>query len=557
MDTINIKLNDAPEREYPVGIPVSALLTTPKDDAGLPYIAALVNNDVVSLSYPLTVRSHVVPLTAANPHGWRVYRRSLCFLLAKAVRDLFPNADFSLEHSFGLGLYCTFSNVAGNGDGITVKQLGELDKRMRELIKRDLPIDRRKISYSDAVAELTESEQIDKLNLLKYRNPPRVVVHWCDGFYDLAHGPLVPGTGVLSEFSLIHYTPGFVLQTPDRTTPAVVPKFEDQPHLFQIFQEHKEWGRILGVSTVGRLNELIANGEIEGFIRTEEALHEKKLAGIADQISAHKGEIKVVLVAGPSSAGKTTFAKRLATHLRVNGLRPVTVSTDDYFVGAERNPVGDDGQPDYEHVEAVDLELFNADLFALTEGHGIELPKFNFETKKREYRGDTLQIGDEQILIVEGIHGLNPRLTEMIPPEREFKIYISALTQLSVDSNNRISTTDNRLIRRMVRDSQFRGHSALETLQMWPMVRRGENRWIFPYQGEANVTFNSALDYELAVLKPCVEPLLMTVKPTDREYAEARRLSEFLLSFLSIADTLVPPNSILREYIGGSSLHYS
>lgn len=556
MNSVAINLNGKAHQTV-AGTPVSSLLSVSTDDEGLPYIAALVNNDVVSLSYPLSVNSDLVPLTAANPHGWRVYRRSLSFLLAKVVRDLFPDADFSLAHSFGPGLYCSFSSADKNTDGITQEQLSEIDKRMRELVARDLPIERNKISYSDAVKELTEYGQIDTLNLLRYRNPPRVVVHWCDGFYDLAHGPLVPATGVLSVFKLIHYKLGFVLQTPSQSEPAVVPAFEDQPHLFQIFKEHKEWGRILGVNTVGRLNELVANSKVQSFIRTEEALHEKKLSGIADRIASRRKEIKLLLVAGPSCAGKTTFAKRLATHLRVNGLSPVTVSTDNYFVGAGRNPMDEDGHPDYEHVEAVDLELFNSDLLALTEGKEIRLPKFNFETKERNYRGNTLRLNEEEILIIEGIHGLNPRLTEMIPSERKYKIYISALTQLGVDANNRISTTDNRLIRRMVRDWQFRGHSAIDTLRMWAMVRRGENRWIFPFQKEADATFNSALDYELAVLKTFVEPLLMTVKPTDPEYAESRRLSEFLLSFLRITDSLVPLNSILREYIGGSSLNYS
>jgi uridine kinase len=484
-----------------------------------------------------------------------VYRRSLCFLLAKSVRDLFPDSRFSVEHSFGLGLYCSF-NAEGSADGITGAQLDRVAGRMRELIAADLPIERRKISYADAVREFRESGQRDKLYLLQHRNPPRVVVHWCDGFSDLAHGPLAPATGVLERFELLHYEPGFVLHLPDRTDPHTLPPFEDQPNLFAIFKEHKEWGRILGVNTVGRLNETISDGKIDHFIQTAEALHEKKLASIAACIAGGKRSPRVILIAGPSCAGKTTFAKRLTVHLTVNGLRPVTVAMDNYFVGAERNPVDEDGNPDYEHIEAVDVELFNRHLVRLIGGEEVELPHFNFETKQREYRGEHCRVGENQILIVEGIHGLNPRLTHMVPRDQKFRIYVSALTQLSVDSNNRVSTTDDRLMRRIIRDCAYRGHSTLETLRLWPSVRRGEKRWIFPFQREADATFNSALDYELAVLKPLVEPLLMQVKPMDPEYAEARRLSEFLLNFLAVSPTAVPGTSILREYIGGSTFRY-
>jgi uridine kinase len=538
------------------GTPVGALCPAEASADGLPPIAALVNNDVSSLSYPLTVRSEVQFLTLASSDGWRVYRRSLCFLLAKAVRDLFPKAEFRVEHSFGMGLYCSFRDAGAEEDGILPDVLKRLEAHMRQLADLDLPIERRKVAFTDAVRQFEASGQTERLNLLKFRNPPRIVIHWCEGFSDLSHGPLVPRTGVLKVFQLLHYRSGFVLQLPEREAPTRLDAFEDQPHLFQIFQEHKRWGRILGVSTVGRLNEIVSGGEIEEFIRTAEALHEKKLGQIADRIAEASRRVRVVLIAGPSSAGKTTFAKRLCTHLQVNGLRPVTLSTDDYFVGEDRNPLGEDGQPDYEHVEAVDLELFNEQLLKLASGQEVQLPRFNFSTKSREYRGEKLRIGEDQILVIEGIHGLNPRLTHMLPAETKFRVYISALTQLSVDANNRISTTDNRLMRRIVRDHRYRGHSALQTLRLWPKVRTGEKRWIFPFQREADATFNSALDYELAVLKPVVEPLLMQVKPSHGEYAEARRLTEFLLNFVPCPATSVPRHSILREYIGGSSFRY-
>lgn len=556
MNTVNVTLQDGQRVSCPLGTPVSDLLSSRTDDSGLDYVGALVNNDVASLSYPLTVNSSVLFLTMADAHGWRVYRRSLCFLAAKAVRQLFPDSRFMVEHSFGLGLYCSFSSDGASPRGITKEQLSALHDLMRNMVDADLKIERRKVSFTDAVRHFEESGQSDKLNLLKYRNPPRVVIHWCGDFSDLAHGPLVPSTGVLTAFELLHYPPGFVLHLPEREDPTRIPPFEDQPHLFTIFQEHKEWGRILGVSTVGNLNAIIAAREFAEFTRTAEALHEKKLACIADQIAESRERTKLVLIAGPSSSGKTTLAKRLMTHLRVNGIRPVTIATDNYFVGVGRNPRDEDGNPDYEHLEAVDLDLFNDQLSRIVEGEEVELPYFNFLTKQREFRGQKLQIDEDQIVLIEGIHGLNPKLTHMVAAERKFKIYISALTQLNVDSHNRVSTTDNRLMRRLVRDHKFRGHSALDTLQLWPSVRRGEKRWIFPFQKEADATFNSALDYELAVLKPLVESLLMQVKPYHEEYAEARRLTEFLLHFLAAPDAPVPGNSILREYIGGSSLTY-
>jgi uridine kinase len=490
----------------------------------------------------------------ADPHGWRVYRHSLSFLTAKALRSLFPGAAFTVEHSFGGGLYWSF-HMAGQ-EGITPEQLAQLDRHMRALVDADLPIRRRKVSFADAVAQFEAAGEEDKLKLLQYRNPPHVVIHVCEDFSDLAHGPLAPSTGALSRFRLIDYDQGFVLDMPDRDHPTPLGRFEDQPHLFHIYQEHKHWGRILGVSTVGRLNEIIAQGEIEAFMRTAEALHEQKLAHIAETVASHRDRIRIILVAGPSSAGKTTFAKRLTTHLTVHGLRPVTIGTDDYFVGPEHNPADEHGNPDYEHLEAVDLPLFNTHLRALADREEVELPTFNFQAKAREYRGRRLRLAPDQMLIVEGIHGLNPRLAAEVAPDRKYRIYVSALTQLNVDANNRISTTDNRLMRRMVRDARYRGHSALDTLRLWPSVRRGEKRWIFPFQREADATFNSALDYELAVLKPKVEPLLMHIKPMVPEYAEARRLSEFLLNFLPADDRAVSRTSILREYIGGSAFRY-
>ncbi len=548
---------DGRESEHPTGTTVAELLpASPGTAPGLPPLAALVNNDLASLSYPLTVNSTVEAQSLATPHGWRVYRRSLCFLLAKVVHEDYPGADFSVQHAFGTGLYCRFSDPARHQDGITDETCQAIAARLRALTAAGRPIERRKLAYMDAVAALEACGLAEKAALLRHRNPPRVVMHWCDGFCDLAHGPLAPSTDLLQTFSLLPYPPGFVLQIPDREAPHEVAPFHDQPHLFQIYQEHKAWGQILGIDTVSRLNGLTTRDAIQEFIFTAEALHERKLAAIAEAISTRRPRPRILLIAGPSAAGKTTVAKRLSIHLRVHGLQPLTLGTDNYFVGEDRNPRLPDGRPDYEHLEAVDLEAFNQDLSTLTEGGRIRVRSFNFHTRSPELTERFLTLSDDQLLIIEGIHGLNPRLTPAIPEAAKFRLYVSALTQLSVDRNNRISTTDNRLMRRLVRDFTYRGHTALETLRLWPQVRQGEKRWIFPFQQQADATFNSALDYELAVLKPLVEPLLAHVKPDVPEYAESRRLTEFLLNFVPIPDAFVPPASILRETIGGSVLCY-
>ncbi|MBU1692622.1 MAG: nucleoside kinase [Verrucomicrobia bacterium] len=554
INTITVTLEDGAQVRCAAGTPVAAILPQRRSPQGLEYLGALVNNDGVSLSYPLEVDSQITLLTRADSHGFRIYRRSVCFLLAKAIKELFPEARFAVEHSMSDGFYCSME-MEGKAD-IAEEQLASLERHMRETVERDVPIERRKIAFTEAVQQFEREKQWDKYNLLRFRNPAKIVTYWCENFSDLAHGPLASGTGALSLFKLIPYPPGFVLQFPERETPKTLSTFEPQPHLFQIFKEHKEWGRILGVNTVGRLNEIIANREIGDFIKIAEAFHEKKIARIADHIHAHKDEIKWILIAGPSSSGKTTFAKRLAVQLRVNGLRPVTISVDNYFVSRDQTPRDENGEADFENIETIDLPLLNEHLAQLDRGDEVERPYFNFEKGDREWKGEKMRIEPDQMVIVEGIHGLNPRMTASVPPAHKFKIYISALTQLNLDSNNRVSTTDNRLVRRLVRDHNYRGNPALMTLNMWPSVRRGEKKWIFPFQQEANIAFNSALDYELAVLKLYVEPLLTEVKPFHPQYAEARRMQDFLSSFLGVSDRLVPPTSLLREFIGRSSFSY-
>lgn len=556
--SITLTFDDGCQLECAPRTTILDVLPAGRPPAGLPYIAALVNNDIASLSYPIEMDCTVKLLTMADPEGWHVFQRSMAFLLAKAVKELYPASAFSVDYAMGNGLYCSFDEHAGNGrnGGITQDQVSAVRDRMRSIVAQDMPIERQKLSFANAIQRFTDAGQTDKLNLLRFRNPPRIVIHRCGDFHDLSQGPLAPSTGSLALFDLVHYPPGFVLQLPAPGQKAEVAPFKPMPHLFQIFQEHKEWGRILGVNTVGRLNEIIVNGDISDFIKIAEALHEKKIARIADDIVRRRDKLRFVLVAGPSSAGKTTFSKRLAIQLRVTGLRVSVISLDNYFLALSKTPHDEEGRPDFEHIEALDLSLLDRHVQQLLRGEEIRLPEFDFGTKEQRITDERVRLGPDTILVMEGLHALNPRLCEALPGETAYRVFVSALTQLSLDANNRISTTDNRLIRRIVRDHKYRGHSALKTLRMWASVRRGEERWIYPFQDRADATFNSALDYELAVLKPMVEPLLMEVKPYDREYAEARRITMFLSNFTGISDREVPSTSMLREYIGRSGFRY-
>jgi uridine kinase len=519
-------------------------------------IGALVNNEPVSLDSAVACDSTVRPLTTGDPDGLRMYERTVSFLLFKAIQEAAPGAVFSLDYAMGSGIYCSFRAEPGAEPGITRQKLAEVESIMRRDIAAALPIQGTRMAFDQAVKHFRDAGRSDTVELLEYHNPPYLHIYSCGSTSILPQGPLMPSTRSLGLFRLENYPPGFVLQLPDPDQPlGDPPAFTDQPHLFNIFQEHKQWGRILGLNTVGRLNALKAAGDIGDFIKISESLHERKVADIADEIARRKS--RVVLVAGPSSAGKTTFSKRLAIQLRVCGLRPINIEMDNYFKDQNLNtPLGPDGRPDFEHIEALDLELFNRQMLDLIAGREIQPPKFDFPTKRQVFAGNKLQLDRTHVLIVEGIHGLNPRLTGMVPEDSKFRVYVNALTQLCLDSTNRISTTDNRLIRRMVRDARFRGHNALRTLRMWPSVRRGEKTWVFPFQQYADATFNSALDYEMAVLKSFAEPLLVGVKPSDPEYAAARRIGWLLKNFVAVPDSEVPPTSLLREYIGNSTFAY-
>ena len=456
----------------------------------------------------------------------------------------------------GNGLFCTVEWPETEPVAPLATRVARIEAAMRDLVARNLPIDPELQSYEGALRLFEQTGQTDTLNLLRHRNPPYVSLLRCGTFFDLAQEPIVHRTGLLSLFRLMPYETGFVLEMPSPSTPNQVVPLEPQPQLFHVYQEHTAWGKILGVTTVGQLNEVIAKKQIDDIVHTAEALHQKKLSAIAETIASRKPTVRLVLAAGPSSSGKTTFAMRLVSHLRVNGLRPVVISTDNYFVGDEMNPRDQQGNLDYEHIESMDLARLNRDLLDLLEGREVHLRIFDFRTKTGHDLPEATRLGPQDVIIMEGIHCLNPQLTSEVPRQVKFLIYVSALTQLGIDRHNRISTTDNRLIRRLVRDDQYRGHPAIHTLERWPSVRRGEKRWIFPYQQLADATFNSALDYELAVLKPFVIPLLIQIKPNQPEYAESRRLTGFLHNFLAIPPNVVPGDSLLREYIGGSQLKY-
>lgn len=554
---VKVKFAHGPEQDVEVGMALSRIMADyPAVMEGIDYpaLGALVNNEFVSVEYRIETDSTVKILGYRDSYGQRVYRHTIAFLLAKVAHELYPGSDFAVEHSLSKGLYCSFR--VGEAQGVTKEQLAALDAALRRLLDEKAPIDRIKITFDEAIAHFEAAGAADKLNLLRFKNSSKVSVYQCGDFMDLANQPLANNAAALVNYRLIPYEQGFVIMGPDRMDLSVFPPFEPAHYIYDVFKGHKDWGRIVRVRTVGDLNERIAKKKIDDFIDVNEAYQEKRIALLAEQIAQRKGQLKWILIAGPSSSGKTTFSKRLSLQLKASGMNAKPISLDNYFVERGKTPLDENGEVDYEHLEALNLELIDEQLTALDAGKRVELPYYNFHTGQREFRGEFMHIGPDDVIVLEGIHGLNPRLTASVPVEHKFKIYISALTQLNIDSNNRISTTDNRLIRRMVRDNNFRSHPAIKTLQMWPKVRRGEKTWIFPFQKEADVAFNSALDYELAVLRPYAEPLLAEIKPSMPEYAEAVRIQQFLSNFLVIPTDRVPPTSVIREFIGQSFFQY-
>lgn len=488
-------------------------------------------------------------VTTADKIGHETYKRSMCFLMIKAFHDTAGHENVEnvrIHFSLGKGYFCT---AKGN---LTLDEafLAKVEERMRVLASECIPLKKRSVHTDDAVELFHKHGMYDKERLFEYRRVSRVNIYSINEFEDYFYGYMVPDTGCLNYFSLHLYGTGFVLQMPDRKEPEKVPEFIPMPKLFHVLQESVEWGDCQEIETVGALNDMVAKNDMREVVLVQEAHQERQIGEIAKQI-ADRGGVKFVLVAGPSSSGKTTFSHRLSIQLRVNGLRPHPIAVDNYFVDREHTPRDENGNYDFECLESIDIRQFNEDMESLLEGKEVYLPVFDFKTGKRNYEMHPKKLGPQDILVIEGIHCLNPKLTEMLNNDRKFKIYISALTQLNIDEHNRIPSTDGRLIRRIVRDARTRGSSAMRTISMWPSVRRGEERNIFPFQEEADVMFNSSLLYELAVLKQYVEPQLFGVDRNSPEYAEAKRLLKFFDYFVGIGSEYVPTNSLLREFIGG------
>lgn len=488
--------------------------------------------------------------TTKGAIGHETYKRSMKLLLVKSVYDVAAREDIRkvrVHFSIGKGYYCT---IEGN---VSLNQefLDKVENRMREIAKQDIPIGKRSISTDEAVALFRKHGMHDKEKLFEYRRVSRVNIYNMNEFEDYFYGYMVPSARYLKYFKLYLYDEGFVLQMPDRSAPDKLPEFKPRNKLFKVQKESVKWSDMQGIETVGALNDKVTKGDVQELVLVQEALQEKKIAEIASQIAERKDDIKFVLIAGPSSSGKTTFSHRLSIQLRANGLIPHPLAVDNYFVEREENPKDENGNYDFECLEAVDIELFNRQMKQLLEGKEVAIPRFNFVNGHKEYDGTTMKLGANDVLVIEGIHCLNPKLTEQLADENKFKIYISALTQLNIDEHNRIPSTDGRFLRRIVRDARTRGSSAQRTIGMWESVRRGEEKNIFPYQEEADVMFNSALVYELAVLKPYVERLLFAIDKNCPEYLEAKRLLKFLDYFVGIGSENIPMNSLLREFVGG------
>lgn len=511
-------------------------------------LGAILDNELKDLGYITKNDCSLQFIDSKTSYGSRFYARSLTFLLIIAAKELFEPCRVTIEHSLSKGIYCEIHH----GRELTLSDIHKIEEKMRELIKLDIPFERRLLPKSEALYLFEKSGMYDKVELMKYKEKEYISVYHCYGYNNYFYGYMVPSTGYLGHFELMPYNPGLILRFPIKSNPNQIPEFFEQKKLFGIFREFENWGRIMGLKDVADLDKVVAENRIDEIILISEALHEKKIAQIADMITNSIKDIKLVLVSGPSSSGKTTFANRLAIQLRVNGLKPIPISIDDYFKNREDTPKTPDGEYDFETIDAIDVDLFNDTMIKLINGEEVKLPTFNFHKGMREWQDKTLKISDEHILIVEGIHGLNESLTKYIPKDQKFKIYINALTHLGLDDHNRIPTSDLRLIRRIVRDFQFRSTDALTTIKRWDSVRRGEDKYIYPYQEEADVIFNSSLVYELSILKNIALLQLEKIEKDDIEYIEAKRLIKFLSYFIASKSNIIPYNSILREFIGSS-----
>ena len=531
-------------------------------------ICAKVNNKVEGMHYRLYKNKNVEFLDLHNPSGQRTYTRTLFFILCKAAHDLWPNCRVVIDIPVSNGYYVDLTKDKtlakkqramgedpANGQEITPDDVRELQHRMQEIIDAKLDIHRFEASTEDAIKMFREMGTHSKVKLLENSGRLYTTYYDIDGYKDYYYGTLLTNTSEVSLFGLDYYYNGILLRIPSREDPSKLGAFVRQDKMFDIFQEHHQWQEILGIRTVGDLNKAISQGHANRLIQISEALQEKKIAEIADQIARRKG-VRMVLIAGPSSSGKTTTCKRLSVQLAVNGLYPIGISLDDYFLDRDKTPRDENGDFDFEHLHALDLPLLNQQMNALMAGEEVELPRYNFQKGMSEKSGRKLKLKGNEVLVVEGIHALNPELTSEIPDNQIFRVYASALTTILLDSHNYIPTTDNRLLRRIIRDNKYRGVSAQETIRRWPSVRKGENRWIFPYQENADAMFNTAMLFELAVIKQQAAPLLEQVYENCDEFTEAYRLKKFLQYIKPIPEDQIPPTSLLREFLGGSSFDY-
>lgn len=547
-DSIQVLLPDNRVLEGPRGSQLGAFLT--EEETPAPIVGAIVNGELRELTYPLQMDSKVRPVTLGEPDGMRFYRRSLTFLLAAAFEEMFPEDKLLVDHSVSSGGY--FCEVRGR-DHLSEIELKQLEGRMHAWVEEDVPFSKTQIPLDEAIDYFQGKGYEDKVRLLTHRKKGHLVLYELGEHRDYHHGYMVPSTGYLKWFSLVRTNGGFTLRFPRRHRPTELIPMPDYPKLLSTFRRYGDWLITMGVPNIGALNDAILAGRAREVILVTEALHEQRIAEIAGAIADRREDVRGILIAGPSSSGKTTFSKRLAVQLLARGVSAFAIELDHFFVDRENTPRDEDGDYDYESLAALDIERLNTDLRSLIEGKRTLLPIYNFITGERE-PGAEVTLTPDQIIIVEGIHGLNPDLLPSVDPSQTYRIYVSALTQLNLDRFNRVSTTDTRLIRRIVRDAAHRGYSAVDTIKRWESVRRGEKRYIFPFQENADVMFNSALLYEGSALAPLAEPLLRQVPFGTEEHVEAKRLLTFLEWFLTIDTNLIPDNSILREFIGGSIL---
>jgi len=509
-------------------------------------IACKFNNEIKSLNFKLKTDGKLELIDLENKDGIRVYRRGLVYIVSKAFSEIYPNAYVTINYQLTDAMYFTVDNLK-----ITQEVIKNIDKRVKEIIAQDLPIER-KVMTKEEAKEFYEKEKTLKGKLqLDLKEKEVVTLYYCEDYYNYFYGVLPISTGFAEQYEISKYNEGILIRYPSHKNPYKLDEFQDTPKLFATLEEYDKLHKVLNINTLYKLNKIIKEGKIQEYILLDEALHEKKIVSIADDIVKRK-DVKLITIAGPSSSGKTTFAKRLGLELKLNGLKTVTISVDNYFVERENTPLDKDGNYDFENIKAIDTELLNNDILKLLNGEEIQAPTFNFHTGHKEYKGNTMKLADGEVLIMEGIHCLNDELTYLIPKDQKYKIYISALTVLNIDYYNRISTTDTRLIRRIVRDNQFRGYDAEHTLAMWSSVNRGEVNNIFKFQEEADAMFNSSLIYELGVLKKYAIPLLKEIKNDNPLYSEAKKLIAMLSYFEDIPDEAVLKHSLLREFIGGS-----